>query len=213
MAKKSGVQQLQTEINTSDDLLKFLERDGLIGKNRRQAWFPWFLQVYPIFLHWFPYSCHSFGWTVLTIRHVQREQQHTLKKTVLDIFSEWCGPCLAMVGSLKKIKLEHGGDDLHLAIVRVNKVYFNRSLTQATKNANVWKYWKFSLECTRNSQVKCDNIDLFKRFRNKSEPTWLLASVSIDQYPNKLIAFNVSLRIFPNQLNEKLRPKILLSYL
>lgn len=33
----------------------------------------------------------------------------------------------------------------------------------------------------RNSQVKCDNIDLFRRFRNKSEPTWLLASVRIDE--------------------------------
>lgn len=61
--------------------------------------------------------------------------------SVLDVYTEWCGSAIAMTSSLKKIKLEQGGDDLHLAV------------------------------------VKCDKIDVFARFRNKSEPTWLLASV------------------------------------
>ncbi|XP_019873163.2 uncharacterized protein LOC109601365 isoform X2 [Aethina tumida] len=41
---------------------------------------------------------------------------------VVDVYSDWCGPCAAMSAVLKKIKLEVGGDFLHLAMARSDEI-------------------------------------------------------------------------------------------
>lgn len=42
---------------------------------------------------------------------------------VVDVYTEWCGPCIPMIANLKRIKLELGGDTLHYAIVNILSIY------------------------------------------------------------------------------------------
>lgn len=43
---------------------------------------------------------------------------------LIEVYTKWCGPCLGMVSTLKKIKLEPGGDNLDLAIVSYSHVRY-----------------------------------------------------------------------------------------
>ncbi|RZF48222.1 hypothetical protein LSTR_LSTR006189 [Laodelphax striatellus] len=67
------------------------------------------------------------GGAVLLQTEVNNEDdwENLLKREgliVVDVYSEWCGPCLGMVGNLKKLKLELGSDYLHLAIAKSDNI-------------------------------------------------------------------------------------------
>ncbi|KAF2892729.1 hypothetical protein ILUMI_13445 [Ignelater luminosus] len=43
---------------------------------------------------------------------------------VIDIYSEWSGPCSAMVATLKKIKIEFGGENIQYAIAKADTISY-----------------------------------------------------------------------------------------
>lgn len=56
---------------------------------------------------------------------------------VLEVYTEWFGPCSPIQAALRKVKMEVSADDLQLGL------------------------------------VQCDNIEIFHRYLNRSEPFWL----------------------------------------
>ena len=51
-------------------------------------------------------------------------QYFLISHAVVDAYSAWCGPCKAIVSTLKRIKNELGDDLLHFATVSVRNVRY-----------------------------------------------------------------------------------------
>ncbi|KAM8718634.1 hypothetical protein ACLKA7_001359 [Drosophila subpalustris] len=41
---------------------------------------------------------------------------------ILEVYSEWCGPCLGVLGTLRRIKLEIGGENIQLATCKADTI-------------------------------------------------------------------------------------------
>ncbi|CAB3376207.1 Hypothetical predicted protein [Cloeon dipterum] len=55
----------------------------------------------------------------------EEEWEKLLQKeglVVIDVYSGWCGPCVGMLGNLKKLKLEIGGELLHMATAKADEI-------------------------------------------------------------------------------------------
>lgn len=83
---------------------------------------------------------------------------------VLDVYSEAFGPCIPMVSFLRNFKLLFAGDALQLAAVGVIHFGFRKTFT---KFIPIYP------------QASADNIDALRRFRNKSEPVYLVIAVNL----------------------------------
>lgn len=55
---------------------------------------------------------------------------------VVDVYSDWSGPCTGMVSILKKIKMEIGGDALSYATVIVIKNDIKRIIVTRIYKSN-----------------------------------------------------------------------------
>ncbi|XP_076754872.1 uncharacterized protein LOC143425768 [Xylocopa sonorina] len=106
----------------------------------------------------------------------EEEWQQLLNKKGLilaDVYSEWCGPCIAMVSTLRNVKVEIGGDAISYAIVKND--YIDDLERFRGRSEPVWMFLRdgkmvnlvFGANCPNLRKVLVKEI---KRVQNEEEP-------------------------------------------
>lgn len=94
-----------------------------------------------------------------------------------DVYSEWCGPCIAMVSTLRSVKLEIGGDTINYAIVKND--YIGDLERFRGRSEPVWMFLQngkmvnlvFGANCPQLRKLLVTEI---KRVQNEEEPEMVL---------------------------------------
>ncbi|XP_048507888.1 thioredoxin domain-containing protein 6-like [Athalia rosae] len=96
---------------------------------------------------------------------------------LVDVYSDWSGPCTAMISSLKKIKMELGGDILSYAVARNDEITDLQRFRG--KSEPVWMFLQngtmvnmmFGAHCPDLSRLLIDEI---RRLQRDEPPKWSL---------------------------------------
>lgn len=110
----------------------------------------------------------------------EHEWQHLLNRAgliVVDVYSDWCGPCAAMVSTLKKIKIEMGDDAVEYAVARNDDI--NDLARFRDKSEPTWMFLRdgkmvnlmFGAHCPRLRKLLLEEI---RRMRQAEAPKWQL---------------------------------------
>lgn len=121
------------------------------------------------------------GPTALQIEvNTEEEWQQLLTRVgliLVDVYSDWSGPCAAMVNTLKKIKLEIAGDMVDYAIARNDDI--SDLARFRGRSEPVWMFLQngkmvnlmFGVHCSRLQKSVMDEI---KRTLQFEMPKWQL---------------------------------------
>lgn len=96
---------------------------------------------------------------------------------VVDVYSNWCGPCVAMVSTLRKIKIEMGDDAVDYAVARNDDI--NDLARFRGKSEPVWMFLRdgkmvnlmFGANCPLLRKLLHEEI---RKVRQSEAPKWRL---------------------------------------
>ncbi|XP_060863647.1 thioredoxin domain-containing protein 3 homolog isoform X1 [Metopolophium dirhodum] len=91
---------------------------------------------------------------------------------VVDVYTEWCGPCIPMTAYLKKIKLELGSENLHYAIAKSDNISVLKRFRQ--KSESHWLFFYdgqlvniiIGTNAPRLMQLIVEELEQYVKFKN-----------------------------------------------